>query len=450
MNEQQPSNIDKFSNWVKHSVTLRLFTIGFLILIMLIPLSYIKSLISEREVRKFEVEREVGSTWGNAQTITGPILTVPFSEEKYVYDNSGNYEKNYINRYVHFLPEELKITGNLLPEIRNRGIYNVMVYSADLKIEGSFNRLDFTDLNIGSNRPMLEKSFISVGLSDLRGISENVMLELNENKINFDPGIETNDITNSGMTAKIVIDKNDSTKLNFSFDLKFNGSSSINFIPAGKKTTVNISSINPNPSFFGAFLPDKRNISEKGFNAEWKVFHLNRTFPQKFIDERTDIITSSFGVKLLVDIDEYHKNTRAVKYAVLFIILTFMTFFFVQTINKIRIHPIQYLLTGLALSIFFVLLISISEHLNFMYAYLIASISIISLIVMYIKGIFKSNKLTLFTALLLIILYGFIYIIIQLQDFALLIGSIGLFVVLAATMLVSRKIDWYSLKTKKD
>jgi inner membrane protein len=232
--------------------------------------------------------------------------------------------------------------------------------------------------------------------------------------------------------------------------LNFNGSTSINFVPLGKVSEVSVKSAWQNPSFVGAFLPDERNIATTGFSANWKVLHLNRPYPQAFKGATSGIDESSFGVNLFVPVDEYQKSMRSAKYAAMFITLTFLIFFFVQIINGIRIHPVQYIMVGLALCVFYTLLIAISEHLAFHWSYIIASISIILLITLYAKSIFNENRLTALLALILCILYLFIYAIIQMEDYALLMGSIGIFIVLALVMFLSRKINWYALKTQED
>jgi inner membrane protein len=195
-------------------------------------------------------------------------------------------------------------------------------------------------------------------------------------------------------------------------------------------------------------LPDKRAVSSDGFTAEWKVLHLNRPYPQSIRGSAQGIDESSFGVNLIVPVDEYQKSTRSAKYAVMFITLTFLIFFFVQILNGVRIHPIQYIIVGLALCVFYILLIALSEHIPFKFSYLASSLAIIGLISFYAKSIFNNRKLTILIALILTILYLFIFSIIQMEDYALLMGSIGLFIVLAVVMYLSRKIDWFALKSQ--
>ena len=245
-------------------------------------------------------------------------------------------------------------------------------------------------------------------------------------------------------------------------------------MPLGRTTQVSVRSDWPNPSFDGAFLPDEREVNESGFTARWEVLHLNRNFPQAwkgsqyrfttpstnepdpsdyYYDRPAEVVPIasteasgySFGVNLLRSVDEYQKATRAAKYAILFIALTFLVFFFVETLNRKRIHPVQYLLVGLALCIFYALLVAISEQLSFNLAFILSSVAVTLLITLYCHSIFRHQKLTLFIGLLLVLLYGFVFTLIQLQDYALLIGSIGLFGILAVVMYFSRKIDWYAL-----
>ncbi len=293
------------------------------------------------------------------------------------------------------------------------------------------------------------------------GINENIKVTWDSEEFYVKPGIEIKlspgsrneqliKTIRSGVSANIPLNIAEAKKAyNFTFDINLKGSEKLGFIPLGGETNVELISDWQTPSFDGAFLPDEREVGKDGFKARWKVLQLNRNFPQSWKGKPSnDILDSAFVVKLLVPVDEYQKNERSVKYAIMFISLTFLIFFFVEVINKIRIHPIQYLLVGLALVLFFSLLLSLSEHLNFNLAYLIASIGTISAITLYSRNIFKNNRLTMLQGGVLAILYIFIFTILQLQDYALLMGSTGLFVVLAIVMFISRKIDWYAIDIK--
>ena len=443
---------ERANNWIKRSVTIRLFTIGVIILLLLIPVSMVERLIYERENRQREAITEVSSKWGEQQTITGLVLTIPYKTYSKVYEDGKTDKFKLVEsrEFAHFLPEVLNINGDILPEIRYRGIYEVIVYNSKINLTGSFSTPDFEELKIDKNNILWNEAFISLGLSDLRSIQENISVKWNDKHYFFNPGVESKDVIDNGISTRLPINNLDSviTKSQFSLSLNFNGSSGLNFIPLGKVTKVNIKSKWKNPSFVGAFLPDKREINADGFSSNWEVLHLNRSYPQSFKGSVQGINGSSFGVNLIVPVDEYQKSMRSAKYAVMFITLTFLIFFFVQILNGVRIHPIQYIIVGLALCVFYTLLIALSEHITFMLSYLISSISIISLITLYAKSIFNHKKLTSLICLILTALYLFIYSIIQMEDYALLMGSIGLFIVLATIMYLSRKIDWYAIKTK--
>jgi len=358
-------------------------------------------------------------------------------------------------KYAHFLPEELDITGNILPETLSRGIYKIVVYNSELKFEGFFSPQNIDEININKNAFLWEDAFLTIGITDMRGIKEKIELNWDNKKYFFSPGMESMEIVKSGVSVNIPLDTTAIDKKNykFSFSLNLNGSSELNFIPLGKETDVKLNSSWNNPGFDGAFLPDNREINANGFQADWKILHLNRTYPQQWKGSFYNIHDSKFGVKLLFPVNEYQKIMRSSKYVILFILLTFLIFFFVEVINKKRIHPLKYLLVGLGLVIFYTLLLSLTEHLDFKFAYLISSVSIILLITFYSKS-FLSMLLTFITGIILTILYLFLYSLLQLKDYALLLGSIGLFVILAIVMYFSRKIDYGNSvepdKIKKD
>jgi inner membrane protein len=429
------SEKNEFKDWIRNSITFKSIVIGFLILVLLIPAGMIKELINERSSLRESVVAEINSKWGYPQTIYGPILSIPFKK----YYKSENKIVEEIN-YAHFLPVNLFIEGELVPEIRNRGIYEVVVYNSKLNFSGDFLKPDFNEWKINKEDVLWEDASISIGIPDMRGIKEAPVITWNKTDYNVNPGIDY--LGYNGISSKVNI--NESSQYLFSFNLNLNGSDAISFIPVGKETNVEIKSIWKNPSFEGSFLPNERTINERGFNAKWKVLHLNRSFPQKWINKEYSTDAAAFGVNLLLPVDHYQKSLRSAKYAIMFIALTFMVFFFTEILNKKRMHPIQYLLVGLGLSIFYSLLVSLSEQINFNVAYFIASVAIIVLITGYSYSILKNFKLTAIVAIVLFSLYSFLYTILQLQDYSLLIGSIGLFVTLAIIMYLSRKVNWYN------
>lgn len=441
MENQSLSLLNRLNDWLKQSVMVKVFSIGFLILILLIPLSMIKSLIKEREIYNQQTTQEVYQSWGNAQTVTGPILTLPYEEE--VLQNDQWVKRT---QYAHFLPEMLEVNGKVVPQERYRSIYKVIVYQSDLVFSGTFKYPNLTELNLKEEQIQWNEAIISLGISDMRGIKSNIDLNWNGKEFRFNPGMDTYQIVTSGVSIKdqLIDPANQDKRYNFSFSLALNGSDHIQFVPVGKENRIHIQSDWKDPKFVGAFLPEKPQVTNTGFTAEWEVLNLNRNYPQQWKGSLRKMEESAFGVELLIPVDEYQKNMRSVKYAILIIVLTFMIFFFVEILNKRRIHPFQYILVGLALVLFYILLLSLSEHIAFNLAFLIASLSVTSMVGLYTKTIYQTTRLTIITTLALASLYGFIFVIIQVQDYALLFGGVGLFSILAMIMWLSRKINWYN------
>jgi len=431
---------------LKNNIYFKIGTIVIITLLLLIPTSMIKDLINERELTQNEAISEVGSKWGEEQTISGPFISIPYYRYIKEFSKNDSTEKTVqIKEYLHILPTQLNIKGKINPEKRYRGIYEIVVYNSKLNISGTFNKIDLAAIDIQPKNILFDKAEFVVGIDDLRGIEEQVSLTWNKETISFNPGVSSNDVVGSGINALLSLDQNDSSSYNFSLNLDLKGSQLLYFTPVGKITDINLSSEWSNPSFNGAFLPDKREVSEKGFTANWNVLHLNRNYPQIWTSNRHSISNSSFGIDLLLPIDNYQKSYRSIRYAILFIGFTFLVFFFIEILNKVFIHPIQYILVGVALIVFYTLLLSISEHLKYNIAFIVSAIATLILIVGYVQAILKSGKLTILISGILTILYSFIFVIIQLQDYALLIGSIGIFIILGLVMYFSRKIDWYNL-----
>lgn len=431
---------------LKNNIYFKIGTILIITLLLLIPTSMIKDLITEREMTQNEAITEVSSKWGEEQTISGPFISIPYYRYVKEFSQKDSSEKIVqLKEYLHVLPTRLNISGKINPEKRYRGIYEIVVYNSKLNISGTFNKFGLSVTDIPKKNILFDKAEFIVGINDLRGIEEQVNLNWGNGKISFNSGVSSNDIVSTGINALVSIDPNDSTIYNFSFSLNLKGSQLLYFTPVGKVTDVNLHSEWPNPSFNGAFLPDSREVNEKGFKANWNVLHLNRNYPQIWIGNKHSIANSSFGIDLLLPVDNYQKSYRSIRYAILFIGFTFLVFFFIEVLNKIFIHPIQYILVGVSLLVFYTLLLSISEHLKYNLAFIVSAVATLLLIAGYTKAILKSDRLTILITSILTVLYSFIFVIIQLQDYALLIGSIGIFIILGLVMYFSRKIDWYNL-----
>ncbi len=435
----------------KNNVMFKVVVIAALIIILQFPNALVRSLIHEREQIHQDAVLEVSEKWGNGQTLTGPYLSVPYDiyikNERYSTDSTSSYTIS--KGWIYILPEELKINGKLSPEERYRGLHDVVVYESDITLQGKFNKMDLKDLDIDFDKIHFEKAHLNVGVSDLKGIEKQIQLDWNDTTKFFNSGLSTVDIVNSGISVPVDISLEDSTEYNFSLNIDLKGSQHVFFTPLGKTTDVHLSSTWQHPSFSGEYLPDSREINANGFKAHWNILHLNRNYPQMWTGDSFKVGGSIFGADLLLAVDRYKKSDRVAKYSILFICLTFLVFFFVEILNKKYIHPIQYLLVGIALILFYTLLLSFSEHMLFSVAYLLASIMSLLLISLYTLAILKSKQVSLLMFGILTILYGFIYTIISMQDYSLLIGSIGLFQILALVMYFSRKIDWYEIKLGK-
>ena len=438
MNTQD--TLKKTGDFIRNSATVKIFSIGLLLIVLLIPTSMISSLMKERKSRRDSVVQEISHKWGDSQTITGPFFTVPF--ESFYKDEKGRL-KSHI-RYLHILPKNIHISGQIDPHIRYRSIYEAVLYNTQINIRGNFTIPLLDKSDIDPENVFWEKAIFSIGITDMRGIQDNVIIKFDEEDYKANPGLKTNDIASSGLQCVIPLPTTKSD-CEFSLRLNLNGSEQIHFVPIGETTSVNLRSTWPSPSFNGAFLPTTREISDKGFSAAWNILHLNRNFPQFWVGKQYETNRFSFGLKLLITADIYQRSVRISKYALIFIVFTFSAFFFSEIINKKRVHPIQYLLIGFAIILFYVLLLAISEHLNFDIAYILSAIAITAVITGYSKSVLRSNRFTRTIFAILIILYTYLYIILQLEDYALVMGSIGLLTVLAIVMYVTRKIDWYSL-----
>ena len=439
--------IEKVNNWIKKSVTLKLITITILMLLLLIPASMIKLIISEREQLNNLVIAEVSSKWAGSQQINGPILTIPLIYEYEIDEKVINTTKNW---YV--LPENLKINGSILPQKLRRGIYEVVVYKSNLLISGDFV-LDQQLDNKNLKEIRYEQAFLTIGISDLRGIKNQINLKWDKQNLNVEPGSKLSNLIYSGVTVDLPNIENITDKsIDFEFSLNLQGSQNMSFVPIGSVTEVMINSTWESPSFNGNFLPDSRKLNKDGFTANWKILQLNRNFPQSWIETNQieKMNASSFGVDLILPLDDYQKSMRSAKYAVMTIALTFLIFFLVEILNKRKIHPFQYALVGLALCLFYILLVSITEHSNFNFAYGISTMAIVSMITLYSLSVFNRPKLIVLLTSTLVGIYGFLFVTLQLADYALLMGSAGLTLILGATMYFTRNINWYNLNLKTD
>ena len=434
----------RFGQWLQGSATVKFIVIGILALVLMIPTSMVQSLVYEREQRQTDVQNEVGQLWGQEQIVEGPVIslayTYPSRPDK---DGSTRMEKG----MLHWLPSNLKISGEVTPIERHRGLYKAIVYSAALKLQGQFN-LSTAQTNLPEGSEIhWEKAEISLSLTDSRGIQQPIAWKINGKNIATEPGLKSFPSNWGGVHS--TIDLGQTQTFSFETELALNGSHSLQFVPVGKVTECEILTPWNRPKFIGAFLPDSHDLAADPVSAHWKVLDFNRSYPQLWKDKRYDTYDSTVGLELLAAVGHYDKTRRSLEYALLIIALSFAAFFLYEVLQRQRLHPIQYSLVGFALVIFYLLLISFTEYLAFHWAYLLASATVAGLASSYFGSITKSWKSALGMGALMSLLYGFLYVVLSSEDYALLIGSIGLVIALAAIMYATRKVDWYHIQPKE-
>ncbi len=284
----------------------------------------------------------MSSKWGEEQTITDPFISIPYIKYVRQYSKqSSEYKVVKIKDYIHVLPSDLKISGEVNPERRHRGIYDIVVYNSLINISGSFDKSSFSDFEVPYDNIQFDKAVLSLGISDMRGIQKQVSVKWNDSIHLFNPGTVSKQVIESGINTPVTIDDSGNISYRFSLELDLKGSQKLYFVPVGKVSDVTLTSKWKNPGFNGAFLPDKRTVGATGFEANWNILNLNRNFPQQWKGNLYIIDESAFGVDLLLPVDNYQKSMRSVKYALLFIGFTFIVFFFVEVLNKVFIHPVQ-------------------------------------------------------------------------------------------------------------
>jgi inner membrane protein len=444
--------------------------IGILVLLMLIPLAFVKGTIKGRLEYKKQAESKITDSWGSRILIAAPILNVPFSRKITETDAKGKTTVSYTSEYAKFAPKDLNADVNLISQTRYIGIFEVPVFTAEITMKGKFSNIEsIVSLKNDISKTItysLKNAFVSLEINDLKGISVPEFI-WNGEKYDFEPSVLGRPLSldisaiysySPGISYTRYYERNEtkmlkslSSSVNFDnqngdFEIKFTikGSESITFAPLAKDNSFRIYSKWTNPNFSGSFLPEAKEITKEGFDATWKINYMASGISQSL--ESTNISSSLFTTSLLIPVDNYRSAERATKYGILFIILTFLACFVFEITSKKPIHPFQYLLVGLAMAIFYILLISISEFITFGLAYLIASSAITAMITFYSKFVISkslTSKQSAIAAAAFATLYGYLYILLQLQDMALIFGSIGLFIGLAIVMYATRNIAWY-------
>lgn len=429
-----------------------------LMLMLLVPLGMIENLVGERSYRQEQVVADIAASSAGQQRLFGPVLAVPYSEywteivETRVDGVPKREEKQHVDSHaLYFLPEQLNIDGFLSTETKHRGLFKVRAYVLDTAVKGSFA----LPAGYGNPKPahngrlVFGVPYAAVALSDTRGVLEAPGLEWNGEQHAFEQGAALPIDQISGMHADLgpqPVD-NGPVKIPFSFSLKLRGIEELDFVPAGKQTHVALSSTWQHPSFHGRFLPDPQTqkINEEGFHAEWMVNALASNVAEYLYRCRDIGRYDSFGIRLVDPINIYSLSDRATKYAFLFVCLTFGSIFLFEILKRLAIHPAQYALVGLALAMFFLLLLSLSEHIAFYLAYLIAAGACVGLIGFYLSAVMGSIRRGSAAGGMLGGLFAALYGLLQSEDNALMLGSLLLFVLLTVAMAATRRVDWYRL-----
>ncbi len=441
------SSFDRMSAALQRSQMLRLLSVGLLVLLLQIPIAMIGGLISERQSRRDQAIAEVSTKWGGLQTITGPVLVVPYVVHWTETPANAPPVTRTENRVATFLPNELRYAANVRSETRKRGIFSIPVYRLEIEAQGSFAAPDLASLGVDPAAVAWDRVHFALGISDVRAIQKETNLTWGRRDIRFLPGTAGFAEADTGIHALIGATVPESAE--FRFPLTLNGSLGAYFTPVGQNTVVEVESNSRSPSFQGNWLPSERSVSDAGFHASWAIPFLGRNYPQAWTSGsamREPIEGSRFGVELAEPVDHYRMAERSIKYAGLFVLLTFTVIWLIEVLAGLRVHPIQYLMLGGALCLFYLLELSLSEHIGFPPAYAIASLSVIGMVGLYGMAVLHNARRALIVAVGVGALYLYLYVLLMNEDHALLIGSIGLFAILGAIMYATRRVQWYGTR----
>lgn len=436
----------------RFALLFKILTLCGLIIVMLIPMAMVMGLIKDRfDYQKSVVQSIVESSSGT-QKIVGPIVVIPYSETVFTTQNNQSYyeQKKYV-RYV--LPQQLDVTANADISPRHIGIYQTQVYQSQLTFSGYFDPVSVELLKNNQNI-VIDKPYLIVLISDTRGIMQVPIMTVANQKINFEPGIRQSGMNDeTGINAELSLDDLSSKKLDFNFSLQLQGTKELSIVPIGRSSHYQLTGNWPHPNFVGFSLPTTRKIDEQGFTATWQsswyANNINSSFAKDvnvtsyYVDGIGNL--PAFKTSFVETVDQYQMTERAVKYDILFIALTFICFFIFELLKQLKIHPVQYLLVGMALTLFYLLLLALSEHIGFLFAYIIGSLACSLLIGFYLSGVLKNIKWSCAFTGFLLILYTVLYFVMISEGNTLLLGSILLFIVLAGIMVLTRKVDWYKV-----
>ena len=425
----------------------KIVTLGSAMLLLLIPLTMVRQIIVERSDYRNDVEDAIRQSTSGPQKMVGPLIAIPVTELYTSLEDGKEIQRK--RSYIHFwLPESLVVEGSQNVEARKIGIYEGQVWHNDLSVKAEFNAERLRDLN--HPNVSVGKPFIVVGVGDARGIGVVQAPQVNGTSLAVEPGTGLD-----GRAQGIHIPLPDASwaeqNLSIALSLNLSGTGDFSVVPVGRNSEMTLTSNWPHPSFLGDFLPAKREVSESGFQAQWQSSWFANNLGERFASGNDTGWENfpAFSVAVTTPADQYQLTDRATKYAILLIALTFMAFFVFETLTAQRLHPMQYLLVGLSLVMFYLLLLALSEHTGFTVAWIIASLIGALMNGIYLQAVLKGWRNSMLFTLALLLLDGVMWGLLNSADSALLLGTSVLVVALAGMMFVTRNIDWYAFSLPK-
>lgn len=414
--------------------------------VLLIPLNMLSSLVNERSSYRDDVEQSLRQSASGPQTITGPLIAIPITELTTVMEDNKEIKKE--RRFIrYYLPESLSIVGKQIVEPRHIGIYEGQIWRTAITLNATFNRQLLSN-EVGPDT-LIGTPYVVLAVGDSRGIGKVGELDINGESYPIEPGSNLPGV-GQGLHAILPVKRLQDEKLTLRFNLDLMGTKQLAVVPVGRNSQFNLTSNWPHPGFMGDFLPQQRTVTESGFSASWQSTWFANNLNTSFYDGQLIDVDRlpAFSVTVANPVDQYQLTDRAVKYAILLIGLTFMSFFLLETLTGLRVHPMQYLLVGLSLVMFYLVLLAVSEHIGFNGAWLLASLVCAGINGFYLKAVLNSGKASVMFTLGLLMLDGVLWQLLQSEDSALLLGTGVLFAALSAIMLLTRNIDWYGMRRK--
>ena len=446
-------------NEVTKTLGFKIIIIVVLGLLLLIPMTFINSVVRDRIRYQNEAISSIIEPVGDSANIQGVVIAIPYLEK---FIDSDTKEIGYTRKYIFYMPNEYNVTGDVNVTSLSRGIFKAPIFNSKLNIAGRFDKYNAEIYNLDKNNTIIlyDEAMIILGIGNKKNLMKlpNILINNNEGLKYYEKNINIDlNMFNNKFLYTISRD-NILNGFDFNITMDIQGGNSLIITPLASENTFKISSKWKDPSFTGGFLPTKREVNNNGFNAEWNIASFNTSFTKYWTsDENSNRLnnidnnqyytsnqeSNNVLISFLLLNDNYQKTSRSVKYAILFIFIPFFVLFLCEVLSKKRIHPVQYILIGIANAIFYLLLLAISEHINFNISYFISALMVTALTSIYIGYIIKSPRYTISMAIVESLIYIFLFGILQLTDYALLMGTLGLFAVIALAMYFTRNVDWY-------